>query len=442
MRFSPAIGHSRSDQGNAANRSRPYQLSLKGITMKPLEFNEEFDALAKADAEKLANGGNLSQPIVQVPPESERPKYIVLEDWLKLPDRSLRPGVYYCGMTKGSREHPPAPFEEFICGPMHVIAVTHDDQNNNFGRLLKFKNSIGLWREWAMPMELLRGSGDELRGELLAMGLVLDAHRARTHLSSYLQAVTPTRTMTCALQVGWHKDSFVLPDQVLGPNSPDVIFQSGERGRDEFTTCGNLEGWRENIAALASGNALLQFAICAGFAGPLLEKCTGESGGFHYFGDSSTGKSTALEAACSIWGGASFKRSWRATANGMEGAATMFNDCLLAIDEISECDPRDVGQIIYALGNGRGKQRAGRTGAARGVSRWRCVILSSGERTIATAMAEGGLKAKAGQSVRILDIPVDRSFGLFDDLKHFASGSLLAESIATSVQRHYGIVGR
>jgi len=126
----------------------------------------------------------------------------------------------------------------------------------------------------------------------------------------------------------------------------------------------------------------------------------------------------------------------------MEGAATMFNDCLLAVDEISECDPRDVGQIIYALGNGRGKQRASRTGSARGVSRWRCVILSSGERTIATAMAEGGLKAKAGQSVRILDLPVDRKFGLFDDLKGFASGSLLAESIKTSVQRHYGIVGR
>jgi len=119
--------------------------------------------------------------------------------------------------------------------------------------------------------------------------------------------------MTCALQVGWLGESFVLPDRVYGPNAADVIFQSGERGHDEFTAGGTLEGWRENIAALASKNPLLQFAISAGFAGPLLEKCNGESGGFHYFGDSSTGKSTALEAACSIWGSKSFKRSWRAS---------------------------------------------------------------------------------------------------------------------------------
>ena len=38
-------------------------------------------------------------------------------------------------------------------------------QDNNFGRLLRFRNTVGRWREWAMPMELLRGSGDELRGE-------------------------------------------------------------------------------------------------------------------------------------------------------------------------------------------------------------------------------------------------------------------------------------
>jgi hypothetical protein len=72
----------------------------------------------------------------------------------------------------------------------------------------------------------------------------------------------------------------------------------------------------------------------------------------------------------------------------MEGAAALFNDSLLALDEISECDPRDVGAIVYSLGNGRGKQRAQRTGAARSVVRWRCMVISSGERAIATHMQE------------------------------------------------------
>jgi putative DNA primase/helicase len=205
---------------------------------------------------------------------------------------------------------------------------------------------------------------------------------------NYLQDKLPKRRMRCALQVGWCDSSFVLPDAVIGPKASGVIFQSGERGHDEHTKAGTLAGWQSDIAALADQQSLLlTLALSASFAGPMLARCNAEGGGVHFVGDSSTGKTTLLEAGCSIWGGANYRRSWRATANGMEGAAALFNDCLLALDEISECDPREVGAIVYSLGNGRGKQRAGRSGNARGVTRWRCVVLSSGERSIATTMA-------------------------------------------------------
>ena len=260
---------------------------------------------------------------------------------------------------------------------MHIDAVTFDGQSNNFGRLLRFKPTVGKWREWAMPMELLAGDGTQLRAELLAMGVELDPHKARQQLPHYLQSEHPKRRIHCALQVGWCGDSFVLPDAVIGPKSAGVIFQSGERGHEEHTQAGTLAGWRDGIAAKAVCNPLLMLAVLASFAGPLLQRCNSEGGGFHVVGDSSTGKTTLIEAACATWGGPGFKRSWRATANGMEGAAAMFNDCLLALDEISECDPKEVGAIVYALGNGRGKQRASRSGNARGVTRWRCFVISS-----------------------------------------------------------------
>jgi len=311
--------------------------------------------------------------------------------------------------------------------------VTYDGQENNFGRLLRFRNTIGRWREWSMPMELLRGSGEDMRGELLAMGLEIDP-LSKTLLMQYLQERPPKRRVRCALQVGWCGGNFVLPDVVIEASSASVIFQSGERGHDEHTTSGTLEGWMQEIAARAIGNPVLTLALSAAFAGPMLARCNAEGGGIHFVGDSSTGKTTAIEAACSVWGGPTFRRSWRATANGMEGAAALFNDCLLALDEISECDPREVGIIVYALGNGRGKQRASRTGNARGVTRWRCFILSSGERTIATAMAEGGHRTKAGQSVRLLDIPAMRSFGAWDDLHEFASGPEFSDAEKNSLR--------
>lgn len=377
-----------------------------------------------------------------IPGMDERPCFVALDDWAESDGRKYRPGVWHFAMKHGRKpDEPPARIEQWVCSPLHVEAVTHDGQEGNFGRLLRFRNTNGRWREWAMPMELLRASGEELRGELLAMGVLIDPNAHRP-LGKYLQDLTPKRRVRCALQVGWCGESFVLPDEVIGPNAAAVIFQSGERGHDEHTRGGTLAGWQTDIAARAVGNPLLALAIAASFAGPLLDRCKAEGGGIHLVGDSSTGKTTAIEAACATWGGPNYRRSWRATANGIEGAAALFNDCLLALDEISECDPRDVGAIVYALGNGRGKQRASRTGAARSVTRWRCMVLSSGERMLATAMAEGGRAPKAGQAVRLLDVPAARRYGAWDTLHGFADGPALSDAIKRAAATHYGHAGR
>ncbi|MEB2351275.1 MAG: DUF927 domain-containing protein, partial [Burkholderiaceae bacterium] len=377
-----------------------------------------------------------------IPGPDNRPRFVVLDDWCDAGGTRYRPGVWHFGVKYGRKpDDPPMLTEQWVCSPLHVEAVTFDGQEGNFGRLLRFVNTNGRRREWAMPMELLKASGDELRGELLAMGVLIDPNAHRL-LGQYLQAVTPKRRVRCALQVGWCGTSFVLPDEVIGPDGAGVIFQSGERAHDEYTRGGTLSGWQADIAARAVGNPLLVLAIAASFAGPLLARCNAEGGGIHLVGDSSTGKTTAIEAACATWGGPNYRRSWRATANGIEGAAALFSDGLLALDEISECDPREVGAIVYALGNGRGKQRASRTGTARSVTRWRCMVLSSGERTLATAMAEGGRLAKAGQSVRMLDVPAARRFGAWDTLHSFADGPALSDAIKRAAATHYGHAGR
>lgn len=375
------------------------------------------------------------------PSTEQRPCFRVFDDELATDSGKYRAGVWYFGMKQGKGEDPPTLVDRWISSPLHVDAVTFDAADNNFGRLLRFKNTLGRYREWAMPMYLLSAAGDELRGELLGMGVHIDPSSHRL-LGQYLQALTPDRRMHCATQVGWCRDSFVLPDVVIGPSASGVIFQSGERGQDEHTVGGTLEGWKTHIAARAVGNPMLLIALSASFAGPLLEKCHAESGGFHFTGESSTGKTTAIEAACATWGGPNYLRSWKATANGMEGAAVLFNDCLLALDELSECDSREIGLIVYALGNGRGKQRASRTGSARRVARWRCLVLSSGETTVETAMAAGGFKAKAGQAVRLLNIPSIGIYGAWHNLHGLANGAAFSEAIKQAAAKHHGHVGR
>lgn len=395
-------------------------------------------------SEVSAASGMPQMSAAVIPASSGRPVFKVLDEPHEQGGRLYRAGVWHFGIKPGRGEAPAQPIDQWVCSPLHVDAVTTDANGGNFGRLLRFRTTTGTLRTWAMPMEMLRGDCSDLRGELLSMGVEIDPY-GRQQLAAYLQATTPERRIQCALQTGWagtdHK-AFVLPDVVIGPEAAAVAYQSGERGLDEYTTGGTLAGWQDGVAAQAVGNPLLILAISAAFAGPVLARCNAEGGGLHFIGESSTGKTTLIEAGCSVWGGPNFRRSWRATGNGIEGVAALCNDSLLALDEISECDPREVGNIVYALGNGRGKQRASRSGSARAIARWRCSVLSSGERTIGTTMADGGHRVKAGQSVRLLDVPAQRKHGAWDELHDHVSGAAFSDAIKRESQKHYGHAGR
>ena len=190
-------------------------------------------------------------------------------------------------------------------------------------------------------------------------------------------------------------------------------------------------------------------AISAAFAGPLVGPCSSEGGGLHFKGASSTGKSTALHVAGSVWGGGDangFIRSWRATANGLEGVALSHSDTLLCLDELSQLAAKDAGEAAYMLANGSGKSRSTRDGSARKAAKWRVLFLSSGEIGLADKVAEDGRgkRIAAGQQVRIVDIAADAGagMGMFENLHGFASAEALARHFRSATQQHYGVAAR
>ncbi len=347
-----------------------------------------------------------------------------------------RSGLWYHGIdTKGQE---PKPVDTWICTPIFAGAQTHGQDGSNHGLLLRFMASSGKWSTWAAPMHLLAGSGEELRRELLDRGLRMDLN-SRPLLSRWIMQCYPPEHLTAVASTGWYENSFVLPSRVIG--NAKATFQN-EGATDHYESAGSIRGWRDEIGRYLPGNPLLILAVSAALAGPLLHLTGRQGGGLHLVGDSSTGKSTALLVSASIWGGPSFIRTWRATGNGLEGAASEVNDTALILDEIGQADPRDIGTIVYAIGNGTGKARANRSGLARRVTRWRVMLLSSGERTLGAHMAEDrGRTPKAGQLVRLLDIPVKRLHGLYDALHDFSGGAALSDYLKQATQRNYGKIG-
>jgi putative DNA primase/helicase len=332
----------------------------------------------------------------------------------------------------------------WICSELRIKALVRDKSSENWGRLLEFYDADGELHTWPMPMEMLKGGGEELRGELMRLGLeIATGTKSYRWLTEYIITSKPQMRARCVTRTGWHPPVFVLPDCTIGKRDEIVLYQT-ENPTHDYKQSGTLESWQKEISLRCIGNSRLMLAVSCAFAGMLLEPAGLESGGIHFVSESSTGKTTVLRVAASVYGAPDYLNRWRATANGLEALAALRSDTLLILDELSQVDPREAGEIAYMLANGSGKARAGKSGHARARAQWRLLFLSAGEISLAQHLQEAGKKAKAGQEVRLVDIPADagKGMGVFEYLHDFESAPAFSEALNQATTQCYGTPAR
>ncbi len=354
-------------------------------------------------------------------------------------------GVFFNGVDKEGEPTKPV----WVCSRLDVQALTRDQDGQGWGYLLTFGDPLGRPKQWAMPARMLATDGGEYRGALLGLGLrIATSPAARNLLTQYIQTRDPGEYATCTDRVGWHQSgerlAFVLPHETIGDDAERIVFQTENAQENTFRVKGTAEQWRQRVAALCVGNSRLAFAVSAAFAGPLLRPVGVESGGFHFRGDSSSGKTTALKVAASVYGGPSYLQRWRTTDNALEAIAAQHCDGLLILDELAQVDPKTAGECAYMLANEQSKARATRTGTPRARLSWRLLFLSAGELGLADHMAEGMKRARTGQEVRMADIPADagRGMGAFENLHNREGGADFARHITGQAGTVYGATGR
>jgi uncharacterized protein (DUF927 family) len=202
--------------------------------------------------------------------------------------------------------------------------VTRDAKSGEWGRLLEWRDDDGVTHQWAMPLELLQGDGADVRRELARLGLsITPGKKGRDMLAAFLQVWDVEARARCVERLGWHGGVFVTPAESIGQDAEIVVFQNAHAIEPAYSVAGTVEEWRDSVGRLAAGNSRLVFALSVAFAGALADVVGEDSGGFHFRGASSSGKTTALKVAASVWGDPSaYPRLWRATANGLEGLPT------------------------------------------------------------------------------------------------------------------------
>jgi putative DNA primase/helicase len=350
-------------------------------------------------------------------------------------------GVFHHGLDHDGEAKP----ELRLCGRLDILAKTRDEKSAEWGRFLKWKDDDGVPHLWAMPSELLQSDGVAVRSELARLGLAIAPGRAAHDLLlTYLQEWPVTGRARCVDRMGWHGSVYVVPSGTIGEGKELVVFQNIHATEPALSSAGTVAEWRDKVAAPARGNSRIVFALSASFAGPLLEPAGEDSGGFHLRGASSSGKTTALRVGASVWGSPSrYCRLWRATTNGLEGLASLHNDGVLILDELGQVDPRDAGEAAYMLANGRGKARAARDGTARQSASWRTLLLSAGEVSLTSLMAQVRRKPTAGQEIRLADFDAEAGMGtgVVECLNGYENPAALIGTLRDGASRFYGSVG-
>jgi putative DNA primase/helicase len=338
----------------------------------------------------------------------------------------------------------------FVSGPFEILGASRNPQGKEWGKWLRWKDADKREHTRHILDSLLQGDPAALCQSLASDGLKINRDRQRD-LAKYLSEADVKGRVTLVNRTGWHeiggKSIFVLPSETIGPQGAEnVILEITDKAN--YASRGTLEDWKAGVGALAGDHYLPILAISTALAGPLLELSGQEGGGLNFYAASSKGKTTILQAAASVWGKGSissgFMRAWKATGNGLEGAAAASSDTCLILDELGVADARDVAGAIYGLANGSGKTRANRNGDIREPKTWRVLSLSSGESPLATKLAEDrGRQTRAGQLVRLLDIPADRGlrYGVFDNAGSEDDAGKLADAFKAAAINSYGTAG-
>ena len=251
---------------------------------------------------------------------------------------------------------------------------------------------------------------------------------------------------------GWTSDlkAFVFTDQTISKDNNLKDNLKLINPTNKFKSSGAYEDWQEHVVKPSINNPLFAFALATAFTPILLRLVKMDSFCVNLYGETTKGKTTALQIASSVWGCGSdpsqpdsYIYNWNATGNALNYLASGSNDVLLAIDELGSFVNDSLGQVVYALSGGKSRKGMKSNNQLRDDLTWNMVLLSTSEVSGRQKMEDEG-RVYTGQLNRFIDIPVnelneqkksdDAELAISDDAK-------LADALKISCSEYYGMAG-
>lgn len=362
------------------------------------------------------------------------------QDDLKPRVESRNDGIYWITPKVDKETGEIINTEAWLCSPLEIAGAGSDSARQRF-LILRWKipgHSATVTR--ALPWEDI---GDREGWRTLKNGgvSVTTKPSLRATLADWLQRSASGREWLISHAAGWHNGAYIMPDgDVIGHSDIPLLFSGRSAAACGYAVSGTPESWRDSVGRLTGGNPSMMLGVATALAAPLIGLVGAEGFGVHLFAQSSAGKTTTANIASSLYGEPDALRlTWYGTALGIANEAEAHNDGLLPLDEVGQgSSAKDVATSAYTLFNGYGKLQGAKEGGNRDLKRWRTVAISTGEMDIETFLSAGGLKVKAGQLVRLLNLPMEKSLAHHE----YQNGKQHASALKEAYQANHGAAGR
>ena len=185
------------------------------------------------------------------------------------------------------------------------------------------------------------------------------------------------------------------------------IIQSTYDSNNDVFPHGKYEEWLDMVNTEVHGNPkmelILAIALSAAVIGFLGKAIPWQNTIFQLVGDSSSGKSTAMALAVSVYSSPKISqglmKTFNATDNSIQKCMERNNSVVVGFDE-GGMNKRDYANLIYTLSSGTSKMRLNGDGEFKEINTWNNICMTTSEFNLLEQS-----DSKTGLSVRCIEIP-------------------------------------
>lgn len=281
---------------------------------------------------------------------------------------------------------------QVICNEIHITEIRNDVATQEKVCVLQYINMSGKEETKEVPASKLADRNKVT--ELSLYGLDINSGNSSDVVKHFNNEMRKAKEMPVTMQAGiikWNGHVMYAGERVIyRKGNKNKLSKLQYAGKLNICRNGTYETYMKLLQAEVLPSVFLSAALAIGasslIVGYIGKKIQVQNLLVHMSGESTTGKSTALQLAVSVFGGtgsvsgkSSLFSSWNTTENALLQMMVGNNGIAVGLDEAGMSKNKNFASLIYRMVEGKEKLRMEFGVGNKDVREWSTTIISTGE---------------------------------------------------------------